>query len=96
MNDDESEVAGDALAAERGIGAGEIEFSICHQVFYDLAEIEADTRLYPEAYAQTDAEECAWNECFGGIFQCVRGIGKFDVKQPVMIGPFWLLVDDGI
>ena len=96
MNDDESEIAGNTVLAERRICASQINLPVSHKVFHHLTQIEAHSRFYAEANVHRYAVEGVGNQCLATVLQRVRSVYKLHVDKPVMVSTFRLLVYDGI
>ena len=96
MDDDETEIARNAVLAQRWIGAFQIYLPACHKIFHHLAQIEAHPRLYAEANVHRHAVEGIGNQCLATVLQRIRCVNKLHVDKPVMVSTFRLLVDDGV
>ena len=96
VDDDEAEIARNAILAKRRIGASQIHLPAGHKVFYHLSQIEAHPGLNAETYAHGYTVEGVGNQGLATVLQRVRSICKFQIDKPVMVSTLGLLVDDGI
>ena len=96
MNHDEAEISGDAVLAQGRIGACQVYFAGLYKVFHNLPQIQAYPWFDSETYAQIHAKKRSGYQCLETVLQGVGSVYVAEIENPVMVGPFRLLVYDGV
>ena len=90
------EVGRDGMSLQRFVMADHADLVGLLQIFKHLLEIDIDASLHLESQVEFNLDDDTGYDMVHGVLKGIGCIEAIDVQEPIGIGPFRMLVEDGV